>query len=52
MPGGGILLWVGCDEVVEGEELLDDGGERDAAFAFAWGVLDVNRVASATLRGL
>lgn len=47
MPGGGIrLCWGGRDA----EDVAEEGGL--VGFAFAWGVLEVNRVASATLRGL
>lgn len=58
MPGGGIRVRGGCEEEGEeeedgeGGELLDEVDELDGGFAFACGVLDVNRVASATLRGL
>lgn len=54
MPGGGIRLRGDCEEEDDGEggELLDEADELDGGFAFACGVLAVNRVASATLRGL
>lgn len=49
-PGGGVRLCDGRGEACDGDEVVVEG--VDAAFAFACGVLDVNRVASATLRGL
>lgn len=50
IPGALVRLCDGRGEAWGGDEVADEG--VDGALAFACGVLDVNRVASATLRGL